>query len=91
MKNKHHSDKSKAKMRLAKVGKVLTNTHKIKIAKSLEKYSEFKLWLHVSGLYFYGTPITLKRQYPKMLLAQAALYHVYNNKASHHKGWVLLE
>lgn len=86
-----HTEASKLKMQKAKLGKLLPEAHKLKIGKSLEKYTEPKMWLHLTELYFYGTPIELWRAYPYSNLAKSALYKVYNEKYQQHKSWVLLE
>ena len=54
------------------------------------KYKEAKLWLHITGLLFYGNPYELRYAYPCHKLVTGALALVYNEKANKHKGWYII-
>ena len=62
-----------------------------KVSFALSKYRDPKLWLHITGLYFYGSPFELRYTYPSHSLTTGALALVYQEKTNQHKGWYISE
>ena len=85
------SIETREKLRQANLGKKQSTDTKAKRALSQTKYKEQVLWLHTSGLFFYGSPSNLKNTYKSMKLQVGSLIFVYKEKYNKHKGWYLCQ
>jgi len=86
-----HSERTKLLLRNANLGKKASVTTRKKISENQAIYKIQKLWIHISGLIFYGAPWEFSYYYPEQSLTTSSLGNVYTGKQKQHKGWYLFE
>ena len=85
------TEAQKIHLRDINLGKKQSTSTCKKKSSSMAAYTTPKLWVHITGLYFYGCPFEFRYAYPNHNLNTGALAAVYNNKTAQHKGWFLLD
>lgn len=86
-----HTEETKQKLRELSTGVKKTTTTLEKLSTSLTTYVNPYLWVHTSGLVFFGTPKELRNTFLSHKMQIGSITRVLKGTYKQHKGWYLFE